>query len=172
MKLPRLFRQIHGDQIFRIWVNAKSPPMVRIVPREPLGCVLATSDGMMPNNTVTLVTVRCWNDSGTLQFEAATPADFEVAREWAERHKCHNITQTTETRMPFTVVFAGDVTEFKDNPFDFKSDFGKVVGISKQDLIAENERLRLVLADIAAEEDTYNYGHRLPGIARDALEPS
>jgi len=88
MKLPYLFRQIHGDHIFRIWVSNRQPPMVRIVPQEPLGCVeQELPSGIMPNATVTLVTVRCWNDRGTIQFEAATPADLTVAEEWAERHK-------------------------------------------------------------------------------------
>ena len=42
--------------------------------------------------------------------------------------------------MPFTVVFDGDVEAFEDNPFDFKSDFGMVIGIAKGDLIAEKEK--------------------------------
>ena len=37
-------------------------------------------------------------------------------------------------------------------------------------LTAERDRLVEALQEIADEEDTFNYGHKLPQIARDAIE--
>lgn len=85
MKLPLLFRQVHGDQIFKIWSRNDQTPIVRIVPQEPLGRVTTVSGAAMPDSSVTIVTVRCWNDRGTMQYEAASPADLAVAQEWARR---------------------------------------------------------------------------------------
>ena len=84
MKLPLLFRQVHGQQIFNIWMDVKRPPIVRVIPQEPLPVI--TDKPMADSFTITIVNVRCWNDQGTMQFEAASPADLEVAQEWAKRH--------------------------------------------------------------------------------------
>jgi hypothetical protein len=85
MKLPHLFRQIHGTSIFNAWVRAGRPPIVRVIPQEPLRLVEIDS-GAMPDNSVTVVSVKCWNDRGSVWFEAASVADLNVAKAWAERH--------------------------------------------------------------------------------------
>lgn len=86
MKLPRLFREIHGDQIFRSWIGAGRPPIVNVVPREPLGGVNLDGPVAGLDSVVTIVSVRCRNDRGTLAYEAASPVDLKVAEEWAARH--------------------------------------------------------------------------------------
>lgn len=53
--------------------------------------------------------------------------------------------------MPFTVVFDGNLEDFEDNPLDFESDFGRVIGISKGDLISAIDIQRERCAKIAEE---------------------
>jgi hypothetical protein len=86
MKLPHMFCQIHGSTIFNLWMENCRPPIVRVIPQEPLGRV-EMNPSPVPDFSVTVVSVRCWNDRGTMQFEAASPADLKVAQEWAERHR-------------------------------------------------------------------------------------
>lgn len=87
MKLPHLFRQVHATSIFNAWMRNGQPPIVRIVPIEPLRYAAANFDtGVTPDNHVSVITLRCWNDRGTMQFEAASEADWQVAKEWAARH--------------------------------------------------------------------------------------
>lgn len=86
MKLPYLFQKVHGDAIFKAWMALDQAPFVRVIPQEPIG-IVGTGLGSMPDTCVTTVTVRCWNDRGTLQFEAASHADLQVAKAWSDRHR-------------------------------------------------------------------------------------
>lgn len=85
MILPHLFRVVHGDTIFSIWLRLGQPDIVKIVPQELLGrvSVQCPQQGL----SVTIVHVRCWNDRGVMKFEAASPADLRVAEDWAKRHQ-------------------------------------------------------------------------------------
>jgi hypothetical protein len=82
MKAPNLFHQLHGDTIFQAWVRQGQPPFVRVIPKEPLGAFDLTSP--MPEE-VTVVTVRCWNNAGVLNYAPATPADLSVMQDWVKR---------------------------------------------------------------------------------------
>jgi hypothetical protein len=88
MRLPHLFCQLHGSAIFSIWVRNDQSLFVKVIPQEPLGAVVTMPDDKaMPDSTVTVVTVRCWNDRGIMRFGAASPADLKAAQEWADRHR-------------------------------------------------------------------------------------
>jgi hypothetical protein len=88
LRLPWLFRQVHGDKIFSTWMRNDKSPFMNIIPREPLGRVLVDFPGdALPDGTVTIVTVRCWNDRGVMQYEAASPADLKVAQDWCDRYR-------------------------------------------------------------------------------------
>lgn len=88
MRFPYLFRQVHGEAIFVEWLQHGKPPFINVIPRELLGELDLTSEpDVMPDSTVTIVTVRCWVDQGTFHYEAARPADLKVAQDWSERHK-------------------------------------------------------------------------------------
>lgn len=82
MKLPRLFLQVHQDQLFKLFMQAGE--VVRIIPREPLGMVDLSGP---ETQTVEVVTVRCINDRGTVRFEAFSKDDLAVAAAWAEKHR-------------------------------------------------------------------------------------
>lgn len=83
MKLPNLFKQVHGNTIFNLWIRCHQAPFIRIISNEPLGLV---RDGVM-NDTITIITVRCWNDNGVLEYEAASGSDLKAAQEWNKRHR-------------------------------------------------------------------------------------
>lgn len=85
MKLPNIFCQVHGDQIFSSWISAGQPPFVRVAPREPLGHAPWRPETMP--DSVTIVTVRCWNDHGVMKYEAASPDDLKAAQEWSKKHR-------------------------------------------------------------------------------------
>lgn len=88
MRLPHLFRQIHGDTIFSIWMQNDQAPFVRVIPQESLGRVeWKPPGGKAPDSSGTTVTVRCWNDRGVMDYEAASQADLAVAQEWARKHR-------------------------------------------------------------------------------------
>ena len=82
---PLLFRQVHGDALFKLWVKLDQPKVVRIIPLEPLEPPLSVY-GAIPSCTVTVVAARCWNDRGTMRYEAYSEADLRVAEEWARKH--------------------------------------------------------------------------------------
>jgi hypothetical protein len=47
--------------------------------QEPLGRIdLNRLNEPIPDSTTTIVAVRCWNDRGTMQFEAASQPDLKV----------------------------------------------------------------------------------------------
>lgn len=79
MVLPKRFEAIHTDGVFSCWIKDR-PDLVRIIPREPLGPPLQSPE------SVTIVTVRCWNDHGAMRFEAASSVDLEAARAWETQY--------------------------------------------------------------------------------------
>jgi hypothetical protein len=85
MKLPRLFHQIHQREIedgFR-----RHGPVFRIIPKEPLGAASLDRPLDTVDLTVTVVTIRCINDRGSVRVEAYSDGDLKVAQEWASRHR-------------------------------------------------------------------------------------
>lgn len=86
MKLPSLFLQVHQRQIEVSF--HKYGPIFRIIPKEPLGSVVADGPSLMVEDmTVTVVTIRCINDHGSLRAEAFSEPDLIAATQWAERHR-------------------------------------------------------------------------------------
>lgn len=93
MQLPRLFLELHGGQLFKLFQQYGE--VVQIAPREPLGDISEP-----PPEFMTVVTVRCINDRGTVRFEALTTGDQKAAEDWAEKHK--RTTREQFDWLPFT----------------------------------------------------------------------
>lgn len=82
MRLPSKFLQVHAGEIERCFHRL----IFRIIPKEPLGGVKADI-ASVEAATITVVTVRCVKDHGTIRVEAFSPADLAVADEWEKRHR-------------------------------------------------------------------------------------
>lgn len=85
MRFPHLFVQVHQREIESCF--HKYGPVFRIVPKEPLGAPIVGPGDAMDHHQVTVVTVSCINDRGVLRAGAFSKADYDVAAEWAKRHK-------------------------------------------------------------------------------------
>lgn len=104
LALPRLFLEMHGDQLFKTYLRYDRTPVVNIIPREPLPPISnrPLSDEEM---TVCPIRVRCTNVQGTIHFEAFAESDQKLAAAWAEKHK-----DTTRERFDW-LPFAHDGEE-------------------------------------------------------------